>query len=112
VPLCCCRRHGLPQNQKADHLLRTATSRLRWFLANRELFAEGDEAVIRTTLVRRHLGDHEQAVREGDADHAAENVATLVELAGPPAPSPTRRPRLTPAAVLVAILTFRGKEHP
>lgn len=82
-PLSRYRRHGPQQSQKPGHMLRTATSRLRWFLANKALFADGDEAVIRTTLVNRHLVDHEQAVRAGDAKGAAEIAATLVELAGP-----------------------------
>ena len=64
-------------------MLRTATGRLTWFVANRDLFADGDEEVIRTTLVNRHLVDHEQAVRVGDAARAAEIAAGLVELAGP-----------------------------
>lgn len=77
------RRHGPQQSQQPGHLLRTAISRLRWFLDHRDLFAEGDETVVRTTFVNRHLGDHEQAVRDGDARRAAEVAAALVELAGP-----------------------------
>ena len=79
-------------------MLRTATGRLTWFVANRDLFADGDEEVIRTTLVNRHLVDHEQAVREGDAMRAAEIATGLVEMAGPmrhllPAPLVPPQPR-------------------
>lgn len=82
-PLARYRRHGPQQSQEPSHMLRTATSRLAWFVANRDLFADGDEEVIRTTLVNRHLVDHEQAVREGDAMRAAEIATGLVEMAGP-----------------------------
>ena len=97
-PLARYRRHGPQQSQEPSHMLRTATSRLAWFVANRDLFADGDEEVIRTTLVNRHLVDHEQAVREGDAMRAAEIATGLVEMAGPmrhllPAPLVPPQPR-------------------
>ena len=97
-PLARYRRHGPQQSQEPSHMLRTATSRLTWFVANRDLFADGDEEVIRTTLVNRHLVDHEQAVREGDAMRAAEIATGLVEMAGPmrhllPAPLVPPQPR-------------------
>ena len=97
-PLARYRRHGPQQSQEPSHVLRTATSRLTWFVANRDLFADGDEEVIRTTLVNRHLVDHEQAVREGDAMRAAEIATGLVEMAGPmrhllPAPLVPPQPR-------------------
>lgn len=77
------RRHGPQQSQEPGHLLRTAISRVRWCLDNRELFSATDVEVIRTTFVQRHLGDHADALRAGDTGRAAEIAADLVELAGP-----------------------------
>ena len=64
-------------------MLRSALSRLRWFLDHRRLFSATDEEVIRTTFVHRHLGDHADALRAGETGRAAEIAAALVELAGP-----------------------------
>jgi glycosyltransferase involved in cell wall biosynthesis len=77
------RRHGPQQSQEPQHLLRTAISRLRWSLDNRQLFSATDEEVIRTTFVKRHLGDHADALRAGETGRAADIAAALVELAGP-----------------------------
>ncbi len=77
------RRHGPQQSQEPQHLLRTAISRLRWCLDNRQLFSATDDEVIRTTFVHRHLGDHADALRAGERGRAAEIAAALVELAGP-----------------------------
>jgi glycosyltransferase involved in cell wall biosynthesis len=77
------RRHGPQQSQEPQHLLRTAISRLRWYLDNRQLFSATDDEVIRTTFVHRHLGDHADALRAGERGRAAEIAAVLVELAGP-----------------------------
>ena len=77
------RRHGSQQSQEPGHMLRSALSRLRWFLDHRRLFSATDEEVIRTTFVHRHLGDHADALRAGETGRAAEIAAALVELAGP-----------------------------